>query len=311
MTDLTGRARLLLGYKMQNKVDTTIIENKPVFRNFCPAEIKPKHYVMGVSTLPKNILMANGHGWKAYRPVGETQYKNGIDPASCPAGGTLNAIEHLGLAQYKKFGFQSDLAERHLSILMGMVGNGGWPWDAAEKVREYGAIPEVFLPFDKTITSLEKYFSPQPMNYSLFKIGLHWTSVYDFGFEWVINPTMNLTPTQKKNRMKEALQYSILGVAGYAWSLHSDGKYYNDGPDIHFFNIDDYSEGNYWDAFDTYDPYGKVLDWDYNPNYAIRYSLIRKMGTENITFTPDDAPEAKFEYIKYWIRFSLKKLIGK
>lgn len=284
----------------------TIVENTPVAQNFRPGKVKDKHYVMGASTLPTKPLMPGGHGWKSKRPVGETQSKYGIDPESCPAGGTLNAYETLG--RHLNIWFQSDLSERALGILMGMSGLGGWPWDAAEKLHKYGAIPEAFLPFDEKITTLQKYFSPRPLSYSLFKIAQHWLTVYETGFEWVVNPQMNLTGAQKKVRMMEALQYSPLGVAGYAWSRHGDNKYYNDGPDIHFFCVDDFSTGNYWDAFDTYDPFGKRLDWNYDPNWVIRYSLTKKkVGGVDAVFKPEEAAECRFEYFKYLLSNFFKK----
>lgn len=286
-----------------------LINDVRVPQNFIPKEVKEQHYKFGASKLPKKEIMKDGHGWKKFRPVAETQFKNDIDPQSCPAGATLNAYEHIGLALYKNKGFQSDLSERHLAILMGMTGTGGVPWDAFEKIHAYGAIPEKYLPFDKSIKTLKQYFSPRPISYSLFKIGLHWLTVYKPGAEWVITPYMNLTTEQKNARMKEALQYSVLGVAGYSWALHADGKYYNDGPDIHFFNIDDYTEGDSWDVFDTYEPYGKKLDWNYSPNWVIRYDLSRKLGAEETVFNSEDAAEAKIEYIKYLAKWFISQFI--
>ena len=293
-------------------IENKIISNIPVSQNFKAKPVKEKDYIMGLSPLSKKVLMPNGHGWKNFRPVGETQSKNGIDPSSCPAGGTLNCIESLGLMQYKNLGFQSDLSERYLSIAMGMSGYGGWPWDAAEKIRQsVGSIPEVYLPFDKTIDSLKKYFSPNPLSYPLFKVGVHWNKIYDFGYEWVFHAEQNLSLIQKQGLMKEALKYSPLGVAGYAWSLHSDNKYYNDGPAIHWFVVDDFKDTEYWDAYDTYPPYGKELDWNYGPAYCIRYSLTRKLGMENVVFNPNDAEDAKLDYILYLAKWFIGKIIKK
>ncbi len=281
-----------------------IIQDKQVSKNFVAKPIKDEDYVMGASSLSTTVLMPYGHGWKAFRPADETQFKNGIDPQTCTMGGTLNAVEHLGKL-INPIHFQSDLSERFGAIMQGQTGFGGWPMDAGMAVHRRGAIPEVYLPFNEKIDAIAKYFSPKPMSYALFKVGAHWASSYTFGVEWVVNPAMNLTGAQKKSRMKEALQYSILGVAGYAWALGADGKYYNAGPDIHFFTIDDYSEGDYWDAFDTYPPYGKKLDWNYDPNYVIRYSLTRKIGSEDVDL--DNPPECRWEYFIYFISSFFKK----
>lgn len=289
--------------------NTKIVHNAPVPINFRPKRIEEESYHMGDGRLQAQALMPTGHGWKQFRPAGETQRRNNIEPNSCPAGGTLNVIETLGTYLFKKTGFQNDLSERYLSIMMGMIGQGGWPWDAAKWTRNAGAVPEAFLPFDTSITTLDKFFSPRPIPYWLFKVGMHWKSVYDFGFDWVFHPGQNLTIADKQARMKEALKFSPLGVAGYAWSLHNDGKYYHDGPDIHWFSVDDFTEGDSWDAFDTYEPYGKKLDWNYDFGYCIRYSLARKPGAENVTFDPNNAEDVKLEYLAYLINYYLKKLV--
>lgn len=279
-----------------------IIYNKPVSQNFLPEPIKDEHYVLGDGKLSASVLMPDGHGWGKYLPLGETQYKNGIDPQSCPAGGSLNCLEAIGNKKYNEHLkgykiFQDDLSERALAILMGMDGHGGYPHDAAEKIRTIGVLPEAFLPFDKTITDLKKYFSPKPLSYTLFKYCYSWIKKYTFGHQWLFYG--NEPVSYKQQAIKEGLKYSPVGVAGYAWSLHSDGKYYHDGPDVHWFIVFDYVEGEYWMAFDTYEPYIKKLDWQYNFGYAKGYSLDRKIGSAEIEEEP---LSPIIPYLIYWLK---------
>lgn len=281
-----------------------VVENKPVSRNFIERPITSDHYVLGDGNIEGQSLMPDGHGWSQYLPLGETQLKNGIDPSSCPAGGTLNAVEAIGKYKYGS-SFQSDLSERYLSIISGMDGHGGDPHHIAEVMRTIaGAIPEVFLPFDSSITTLGKYFSPRPITYALFKTGWHWHQVYDFKHQWLFYGDETLQ--QKQTFIKLALRYSPVGVAGYAWSLHSDGKYYNDGPPVHWFTVFDYVEGDFWLAFDTYPPYVKKLDWNYNFAYAKGYSLNRYLHGD----TPDEPTPCKLQYCMYllnWFISNFKK----
>lgn len=283
--------------------NTKIISNKPVKQNFKPGPIAPDHYIMGAGQLPLEIIFPDGHGWGPYLPLGETQSKNGIDPATCPAGGSLNCVEAIGK---KKFGavFQNDLSERYLSIMSGMNGQGGNVHAVLEVMRTIsGAIPEVFLPFSSVIDSLKKYFSPRPMTYSLFKVGVHWLQTYDFKHEWIFVGA----DVSKKENIKTALKSSPVGVSGYAWSLHDDGKYYKDGPDIHWFTVYDYVEGEYWLAFDTYDPYIKKLDWNYDFGYAKRFSLNRKLGAEDVPVEPQSAVIPYVLYLISWALSIIKK----
>jgi len=275
---------------------STIIENKRVSQNFIPPEtIELEEYVLGDGNLAEEIVLSGGN-WANYLPLGEDQAKNGIDPRSCTAAGTLNALEAIGKLKYGA-SFQSDLSERYLSVMGGMNGQGGNPHFIAEELRtRAGSVPEVFLPFGKSVTTLQKYFSPNPMSYYLFKVGRHWNQKYIFKHQWVFAEG---TIAQKQNALKEGLRYSPIGVSGYAWSLHSDGKYYKDGPDIHWFIVYGYVEGEYWLAFDTYFPYVKRLDWNYDFGYAKSYTLNKRLGV-NGDWNESEVPEkCRFEYIKY------------
>lgn len=281
-------------------MNDNIISNEPVSQSFIPQPIQEENYVMGALAFPTKILMPTGHGWEKYMPTAEAQRRGEIETNCCPAYGTLNAVEALGRLQYG-LSFQNNLSERYLSIMSGMNGYGGWPFEVAEIMRkDCGAVPEVFLPFTDKTDSLKKFFSPNPMSYSLFKIGLSWKKKYDFKHGWVFTGG---TVAQKQAKMMEALKYSPLGVSGYAWSLHYDGKYYKDGPDIHWFNIFDYVEGEYWLAFDSYAPYVKKLDWNYDFGYAEVYSLTRRLGSEDVSEEPE---EARLEYFIYRLKCFFK-----
>lgn len=287
---------------------TKIVSNIPVSQNFLPEVITQDHYVLGDGNLSAQVLMPNGHGWGKHLPLGESQLKNGVDPQSCPAGGTLNAIEAIGKLKYGA-SFQNDLSERYLSIISGMDGHGGYPHQVAEVMRTIaGAIPEVFLPFDKTITDNKKYFSPRPITYALFKIGYNWLQKYILGHQWLV--TGNEPLIVKQSSIKQGLKYSPVGVSGYAWSLHSDGMYYHDGPDIHWYTIFDYVEDSkgkllYWLAFDTYEPYIKKIGPNYNFGYAKGYTLDRKLGGNSKS--SDELQSAIIPYIIYRIKNLFKK----
>ncbi len=288
-------------------METEIVSNIPVQKNFITPKIEEDHFIMGDGNLTEAPLMPNGHGWSKYLPIEESQSRNGLETSCCPAYGTIHAMATIGKEKYG-ISFQSDLSERYLSVLSGMSGSGGDPHEIAGVMRNVGAIPEAFLPFNDSIRTLGQYFSPKPMSYALFKIGFHWLKKYEFGHDWVF---FGGGVEQKQAKLKEALKYSPVGVSGYAWSLHSDGKYYHDGPDIHWFEVFDYEENQNgeitsWLAFDSYAPFIKRLEPRYDFGYAKRYSLTKKLGADSIGDTPGSAilPYCKY-LLKYYLKISL------
>lgn len=238
---------------------------------FIPSVIDENtNFILGDGCLPKDIIFPDGHGWGAYLPKDEVQAKNGVETMACTIYGTLNALETLGR---KKFGaqFQNDLSERYNAILAGIGPNGGDPHTACEVIRKYGVIPEVFLPFDATITTWQKYYSPNPVTLDLLKTGAHWMQKYLFGHEWCFIVTDSLQ--RKQLNIKEALKYSTVCVSLYAWSQHPDGLFYMDGNPNHWVEIYDFVEGQYWMAFDSYTQTHKKIAWDTNFGQGKRIHL--------------------------------------
>jgi hypothetical protein len=111
--------------------------------------------------------------------------------------------------------------------------------------------------------------------------GLKWVEQYIFKHEWVFSPTDNLTPEQKKERMREALKCSPIGVSVRAWQTEGDihVKYVGE-QDNHWcmvYKIDD--EGFYW-VYDSYDDTKKKLAPHYDFQFAKRFYLEPRVENE-------------------------------
>lgn len=235
---------------------------------------KEKHYILGDASLPIEIIMPGGHGWKYFLPSDEFQSRGDLETFNCTAFGSLHAVVTLGK---KKFGatFQNNLSERFLGRVAGTTQYGNDPHKVAEAIRSFGVIPDVFLPFDASITTLQQYY-PRFIYYWMWATGQHWINqAYNFGHDWVFLPTD--TQAIKIAKLKTALQYSPLGISVFAWSQHTDGLYYSDQDfQNHWVTLYDYEDGKNWKIFDSYDQTHKLLDFNFTFGQAKRYTLSKK-----------------------------------
>lgn len=256
----------------------TLEKNKMSKHGFKPSIILPEHKMLGaINCLPQDIQCRDGQ-WGLWLPPPTYQNKNNLETEACTIFAPLRAIEILGK---KKFGsqFQNQLSARFDAILAGITHDGADPQTSCETIRKYGVVPEVFFSFDVQST-WEQYYTPNPPPPNLLGIGQHWLGKYKFWHEWVCSDTDSLIT--KQTAMKYALQFSPLTVATFAWSLHSDGKYYKDQPyDDHDVCIYGYVENEYWLAFDSYDEVIKKLDWNTNFDQIKRFHLeLNAIGAE-------------------------------
>lgn len=273
-------------------------------QNFLPSQVPHEgQWYLGDGCSPADLLFPDGHGWGPFMPMGEVQSRDGFDSTNCTNYSLLNNIESIGR---KKYGieFQANLSERHRGIESGTTQFGNNFQNVCESLRTTGAIPEAFLPFDNTINSWVKYYSPRPMTFALWKVAESWKRKYSYNHDWVFLSGDSLEVKQAK--MKEALKYSPLSVAGYAWAKR-DGLYRSVGQANHAFDVYDFVEGKYWIALDSYaDSTGsfiKNIAWDYNFTEAKRHSLTKNVGAEF-------APEPKYtEYLAYRIKWYLKEIM--
>lgn len=245
---------------------------------FIPSAQLPEHKMLGsVNCLPtETILMEGGHGWGQYLPPDTLQNINGIETEACRFFAILHAIAILGKKKFATNGFQNLLSARFDALFDPGAGD---PQTAADIIRKRGWIPDVFFPFDSKVTSPAQYNSPTPPPSDLLVAGLHVLKKYAFTHEWVFSDTDPLDA--KIAAMKYALQFSPLTVASFAWSQHTDGLFYKDGNDDHYFVIFDYVEGQYWLALDSYEPTSKRIAWTTNFDQCKRFHLeLNPIGGE-------------------------------
>ena len=188
---------------------------------------------------------------------------------NCTVYGTLNAIETM----FKRiFNVEENYSERYTGVLAGTTQGGNSPHKVAETIRKTGVIADRLLPFQPDINEWDEFYSPKPMDPTLQEIGTGWLRAFDFKHEWVFTPSMNLTPKQKAEKIREALKYSPVAVSVSAWRQKGDVYVKDVGePDNHWCML--YAPDM---VFDSYDNTKKRLEPNYDHQFAKIYYLAKR-----------------------------------
>jgi len=236
---------------------------------FIPSYPQPDDYVLGgYSPLPKDVLQANGQ-WDEFLPVDEFQSKV-IETMACTSYGTTSAIETL---VNRLFGTEHNWSDRWLAKISGTTRTGNNVSIVCETLRKLGVPFQERWDYTPDIDSWDKFYEvPPPKLYDHAK--QDFKDIYEMKHEFVF-------PDEKS--LKEALQYSPLGVSVYAW-VQRDGLHYKPEGliDNHWCVLYGYEDGKYWKVFDSYDNTRKKLAWDFKPLVIKRFCIEKK--TEELTF---------------------------
>lgn len=229
--------------------------------------IGKKDYILGSnSSLPKSVLVESGQ-WGNWLPKKEVQ-DFPIETDSCVTFAILNAVEIL--LRYE-FVNTEDLSDRFLAYITGTGSkHGNNPQIVAEALRTKGDVKESEWPYTAELKTWEDIYTTPPQK--LYAEALSFVSEYGFGHEWVPS-----TPED----MKQALKYSPLTVAGWAWSMNDKGLYYSPPSKVpeHYFVIYGYVDGEYWEAFDSYNNSIKRLAWNFHFTMVKRFTLHTRVET--------------------------------
>ena len=246
-----------------------------VNHGFIPDEIQEEDYVLGSEQLAGELLQPTGQ-WDEYLPEVELQKRNGLETQNCTVYGTLNALEAL---YYRKYAERHNFSERYVGVLAETTPQGNSPHKVAEVIRKTsGVIDDVLLPFSEDINEWDEYYSPNPMSPVYMHKGKRWLTYNVFKHEWVFKNNAK----DKQDRLKEALQYSPVGISVRAWK-ERNGLYWKDKgeQDTHWCVLYGYEEGEYWKIFDHYDDSFKRLEWDYDFMFAKRFHIEKKTLQRN------------------------------
>lgn len=242
-------------------------------------EIDERDYVFG-ATGQKVVVREDGQWSEIFTPKSEHQSKRNVDVMACVTFSLMNLIEFLG---FYKWGYDWNKSDRYIAKASNTTRNGNSMRNVIDTVRKvFGVVDEEDWAFEDSFTWNE-YYKDIPAN--IIDKGQDWLKSYNVEYSSIVN---------NKKLMMEALKYSPLWVAGFAWAL-SNGLYRSWGTANHAFIIIGYKEGEYWLAFDSYSPFIKKLDWDFNFAYMKGVYLTKK----EVEFDWDEMEKLVDKGIKY------------
>mgnify|MGYP001579567317 CR=1 FL=1 len=235
---------------------------KDTRHGFIACEITEDQHIFGIQQTPL-IIQDNGN-WRDSFPPFERQARAFFDTSGCSIYNTLTPIEILDRKLFKE---DSEYAERFVYIGTNTRPPGNNPHVIGEWIRKNGLIPESLLPFNDLIQGLNDYASPNPLIADLIEEGKRWLQRKTFNHDWIIGK-------DKTDALKEALRSSPLGVSVSPLEERGGIYYRTQEQDVHWTCLVAY-EGNAPVIFDSYAPFIKRLEPNFNFGFAKRYSLKR------------------------------------
>jgi len=265
--------------------------------NFVYPEIKDTDFVFGSGEVIGTVLNDSGD-WRNYLPPHEFQNKNGVESSACFIEAQQHTIATILEKQYSIH--DSNFSSRFNLIFSDATPLGGSPLKGAQTIRDHGVIPEQMLPFADYIQSWQEFNSFEGGNKGACIVtGQIWLQKWEPKYDIVF--LKNDSVETKYRKLREALKFSPVCASVYAWVEDPVSGFYvkPDGyNDQHLVEIIHVDENNSVYVLDTYEPFIKRLNPNFNFDFGMRWSL----------FVKDTAPAQK----KYWftdIFIKLSKLI--
>ena len=249
-----------------------------------PEDLKPEDYIFGgLTSLTKKILQPSGQ-WLDFLPSEEKQQGRRVETMACTCFSCLNVLEML--AKKRDFG-DWNKSDRFTAKLSGTSYNGNLQSRVLDSVRKVnGSVDESLWPANIDEFSWSEFYATVPK--AIQDKGLIFVNDYEVGFEAVWSTA---------NALKEALKYSPLYVAGFAWA-ESGGLYRSYGSANHAFTLVGYKDGEYWLAFDSYFPYIKKLAW----NYSICFPKVITLNKRGASYNANEIKNLMNRGLAYIMR---------
>lgn len=236
---------------------------------FIYEEPVPEDFVFGAerslaAKFKGDILQPDGD-WRPYLFDGIYSHQApSYETNSCVSHGTANALE---LLRRKQFQYDQDLSDRFIAKTSNTdPARGNTPKNVAEAIRKYFTVFEQEWGTKDALT-VDEFYKDIPQNLKTLAAGR--------GAEWEIGYEL---VTNTKLRMREALQYSPLGLSVPAW-FEKDGEYYRpkNQLDTHWVCCIYMDEKDRLYILDSYEPYIKVMRADFIPQSVMKYHLKRQV----------------------------------
>lgn len=273
--------------------------NKPNKSYVIIEDLVEEDIQLGGFDFGKEVLVPNGD-WTPWLPTKEKQ-RRGFESMACTDFSSTSTVEtymnfltdkakiSVGNMQWAENNGYFDengnwnFSDRFDAIVSGTSGNGNSLKAVAHAKHKYGLIPEKMLPWTD---NKQKYFDKNSITQDMYALGAEFLKRFPINYERVARKDFD-----------EALKYSPLAGACYAWNGIKDGVFFRVPHKINH-AIEIIKRPDIWNIFDSYLPFIKKLANNYLfLGYAYRY-IIRENVIED---EPKKKPmkTIKFKTIKH------------
>lgn len=230
-------------------------------------------FQFGSGQLVGTPLRADGD-WRDYLPPEEDQLVRGIESSAC----YIEASQHtIATIEEEQFGeIDNNYSARFNALCSDGTPTGGNPLRGADSIRHDGLVPDSLMPFGDDLNSWNDFHSFKGTLESVVRTeGKKYLGRKILGYDVVFQKYESVAT--KYAKLKRALTFGPCPVSVTAWYEH-DGVYYkmedmNDNHLVELVYIDEHNQGY---VRDTYAPYLKVLEPNFNFDFAMRWSVEKK-----------------------------------
>src|SRR3990167_2288610 len=240
--------------------------------NFVYPEIKKEAFRFGSRQITGVPLREDGD-WRPYTPPEELQNVRGIESSACYVEAQKHTIATILEEQYKVI--DQNFSSRFNALLSGGTEQGGSPIDGAQSIRHDGLIPDTTLSFSDDVTSWEDFHSFKGGSEDVCRsMGKEWLTQWTPQYDIVIEREYSIE--EKYQKLREALKYSPVPISVIAW-YEKDGLYVKPAfaRDNHLVECVFLDEENHPYIWDTYAPFLKKLDKNYDFDFAMRWTITK------------------------------------
>lgn len=239
---------------------------------FIQPQITPDNWVLGA--IPQRKILEPEGDWTKYLPLFEKQHAN-FDTHNCTGFGTATIMETLHKRITSKP--EENYSDRFIGICAGTYPPGNDPHKVAESIRKNRVVPEQTLPFSPDLKNVDEYYSFKGADEMKLR-NLAKSYPYELNHWWLW--TTDQTKEQRKEKIREALKTSPLGVSVSAW-YKRNGVYVDKGqPNNHWCVLYGEEKDKGWKVYDSYDESHKILSYDHNIQFAKGFQLVLKEHEE-------------------------------
>jgi len=241
-----------------------------------------KEFVLGNI---KKILNPEGD-WRAFRPTGEKQKRNGNETMSCVSQSAANAIEIIVLKfnqlvqdgqatqeqkdivdVFEHYGIlkngNCNISDRYIARMSGTTRRGNSQTDA---IRKYGFMAEEHWGW---VDGWSNYYKAVPQE--VIDRGKKLLECIEINYEWA-----------RPSIVKNSITYAPLQVGVYAWggvmiqSGDSEPSYYRVKYQRNHATIRDFVDASGFYIFDSYEPFDKKTTRDFNFGFDMLFTIHLK-----------------------------------